>query len=106
VCQPAPAAGARHLWGNVLHLRPGTREHFLEQLARDWPAMGLRYARLFAAGAHLPRARAAPILETVARLRAAAGMAERRPTPPAIPVRPQQLALPGAGRVAENENLG
>ena len=33
----AREAGATFLWWNVLNLRPGTREHFLERLARDWP---------------------------------------------------------------------
>jgi DNA repair photolyase len=95
VVQAARAAGASHLWGNVLHLQPGTREHFLEHLARDWPAMGERYARLFAGGAHLSRAHAAPLLESVARLRAGAGIADRRPVPPPPPAGPGQLALPG-----------
>ena len=30
----AREAGATFLWWNVLNLRPGTREHFLERLAR------------------------------------------------------------------------
>ena len=34
VVREARAAGARSIWANVLYLRPGTREHFLEALAR------------------------------------------------------------------------
>src|ERR671926_1950343 len=37
VVRAARDAGATHVWANLLFLRPGTREHFLEQLARDWP---------------------------------------------------------------------
>ena len=37
VVRAARDAGATSIWANVLYLRPGTREHFLENLARDWP---------------------------------------------------------------------
>ena len=37
VVRAARDAGACGVWANVLFLRPGTREHFLENLARDWP---------------------------------------------------------------------
>jgi DNA repair photolyase len=43
----AKDAGASFLWANVLYLRPGTREHFLENLARDWPEMLDRYVRIY-----------------------------------------------------------
>jgi hypothetical protein len=35
------------VWANLLYLRPGTREHFLEALARDWPALLAEYERLY-----------------------------------------------------------
>ena len=38
VVKAARDAGATGVWANVLYLRPGTREHFLDHLARDWPA--------------------------------------------------------------------
>ena len=37
VVRAARDAGATGIWANLLNLRPGTREHFLENLARDWP---------------------------------------------------------------------
>lgn len=46
-------AGAANLWWNVVNLRPGTREHFLEALAQDWPEQLERYERLYARGAYL-----------------------------------------------------
>jgi len=49
----AREAGAAHLWWNVVNLRPGTREHFLECLARDWPEQLERYERLYAHSAYL-----------------------------------------------------
>ena len=36
----AREAGACGIWSNLLYLKPGTREHFLDNLARDWPAAG------------------------------------------------------------------
>ena len=38
----------------MLYLRPGTREHFLEALARDWPELLPRYERLYEGRAYLP----------------------------------------------------
>ena len=96
VVRAAREAGATHLWGNVLHLQPGTREHFLEHLARDWPEERARYERLFEGRAYLPRHRAAPILDAIARLREDAGIADRRTAPLAPPDEPRQLSLPGA----------
>ncbi len=37
VVKAARDAGACGIWANLLYLRPGTREHFLDSLARDWP---------------------------------------------------------------------
>ena len=36
VVRAARDAGATGIWANLLYLKPGTREHFLEALARDW----------------------------------------------------------------------
>jgi DNA repair photolyase len=95
VVRAAREAGATHLWANVVHLRPGTREHFLDHLARDWPEERARYERLFAHGAYLPRHHAAPILDEVTRLREGAGIADRRRAPLTAPPEPQQLPLLG-----------
>src|SRR3954464_9192182 len=55
VVRAARAAGATGVWTNVLFLRPGTREHFLEHLAEDWPEQLAEYEELDAGRAH-PRA--------------------------------------------------
>ena len=44
----------------MLYLRPGTREHFLENLARDWPELLPHYERLYAGRAYLPDALVKP----------------------------------------------
>jgi DNA repair photolyase len=78
VVREARAAGARSIWANVVYLRPGTREHFLEALAADWPAEVARYEQLFAGRAYLPDAVARPIKEHV---RASAAVAPIRHRP-------------------------
>src|SRR5207248_2880683 len=54
VVRAAREAGACGIWTNLLFLRPGTREHFLENLARDWPEELERYERLYRRRAYLP----------------------------------------------------
>jgi DNA repair photolyase len=53
VVRAARAAGATGIWTELLHLRPGTREHFLAHLARDWPQALERYRTLYAGRAYL-----------------------------------------------------
>ena len=65
VVRAARAAGAKSIWASVLHLRPGTREHFLEALARDWPEELGRYEELYAGRAYLPSSVSRPVQETV-----------------------------------------
>ena len=48
VVRAAREAGATGIWANLLFLRPGTREHFLEHLAEDWPEQLPLYERLYA----------------------------------------------------------
>jgi DNA repair photolyase len=60
VVRAARDAGATHLWANVLYLRPGTREHFMEHLARDWPELLPLYERLYQGRAYLPESLVKP----------------------------------------------
>jgi DNA repair photolyase len=95
VVRAAKAAGARTVWANVLYLKPGIREHFLEHLAEDWPEHVARYEQLFAGRAYLPSSVTGPIREQV---RAAAwatpGADRRRPRGPRTPrSEPRQLTL-------------
>jgi len=92
----AREAGAAHLWWNVVNLRPGTREHFLEALARDWPEQVERYERLYARGAYLRGDQTANLNVTMDELRSAWVWAPPRellrPTPPE-PARQLELQL-------------
>ena len=77
----------------MLYLKPGTREHFLTSLARDWPELLPRYERLYAGRAYLAKKEAAPVRELVAELRRRHGIADRRSRKLTPPAEPTQLTL-------------
>ena len=93
VVREAREAGATHVWANVLHLKPGTREHFLEQLARDWPEELERYEQLYGNRAYMAKKDAEPVRAFVGELRKRYGIADRRRAPLAPPPEPEQLSL-------------
>jgi DNA repair photolyase len=92
VVRAARDAGATNVWCNVLYLQPGTREHFLEHLARDWPELLPRYLALYRSP-YPSRAATAPVKEAVAALRARYAIADRRVRPLEPPPPPEQLPL-------------
>ena len=93
VVRAARDAGATHLWTNTLFLRAGTREHFLETLAREWPELLDEYERLYAHGAYLKKAAAEPVRQRVAELRSQYGIDDRRAVRLEPEREPEQLAL-------------
>jgi DNA repair photolyase len=93
VVRAAREAGATHVWANLLHLQPGTREHFLDNLARDWPEERERYEAMYVGKGYLPRSVSAPVLERVGRLRERYDIADRREAPIVPPPEPEQLPL-------------
>jgi DNA repair photolyase len=95
VVKAARDAGATGIWTNLLFLRPGTREHFLENLARDWPEELERYQRLYGRRAYLGKEHTKPLKDEVNALAREYGVRDRRsirlqPEPPVIA---EQLAL-------------
>jgi DNA repair photolyase len=93
VVRAAREAGACGVWANVLFLRPGTREHFMASLARDWPELVPAYEKLYARRAYLPAAETKPVRSQVAELARSFGIADRRPEPISPPAPPEQLSL-------------
>jgi DNA repair photolyase len=93
VVRAARAAGATSVWANLLHLKPGTREHFLDALARDWPEELDRYERLYGNRSYLPRSETEPVRQLVADLRRRHGIGDRRPVKVQPGPRVEQLAL-------------
>jgi DNA repair photolyase len=94
VVRAAREAGATGIWANVLFLRPGTREHFLEALAEDWPEQLPLYDKLYAHGrAYLPNEVTAPIRKQVAELAREHGVRDRRSVRLEPQPEPEQLVL-------------
>jgi DNA repair photolyase len=93
VVRAAREAGAARIWVNVLYLRPGTREHFLEHLGRDWPEELERYERLYAGRAYLGGPLPKRVQATVAELRKRHGLRDRRPPRIEPEAEPEQLQL-------------
>jgi DNA repair photolyase len=94
VVRAAREAGATGIWTHGLYLKPGTREHFLEHLAEDWPEELERYARLYGNGrAYLPKDAFEPTRAEVRRLARAHGVRDRRRIKLAPPAEPEQLSL-------------
>jgi DNA repair photolyase len=94
VVEAARAAGASGIWANLLHLKPGTREHFLECLARDWPELLPRYESLYDHGrAYLPAGEAEPVRDRVRELARSHRILDSRPEPLTPPARHEQLSL-------------
>ena len=93
VVKAAREAGATGVWTNLLFLRPGTREHFLEHLAEDWPELLPRYAELYKDRAYLPSADGKPVRQLVASLAKEYGVRDRRRQPLDGTQHDEQLAL-------------
>jgi DNA repair photolyase len=94
VVKAARDAGATSVWTNVLYLRPGTREHFLENLARDWPDLLPMYEQLYAGRAYVAKEVLEPVRRKVRELGKAQGLADRR-------TRPATQPAPAAGPTVE-----
>jgi DNA repair photolyase len=94
VVRAAREAGATGIWANVLFLRPGTREHFLEALAEDWPEQLPLYDELYANGrAYLRNEVTGPIRKQVAELAREHGVRDRRSVRLEPEPEPEQLVL-------------
>jgi DNA repair photolyase len=89
----AREAGACGIWANLLHLQPGTREHFLACLERDWPELLPDYERLYARSGYLPQREMGPAKDEVRRLARAHGIRDRRAVKLSPKARDEQLSL-------------
>ena len=86
-------AGATGIWTNVLHLRPGTKEHYLAALERDWPELLPEYQRLYGRRAYLSAAETNPVKAEVRELARRHGIRDRRILRLEPPEDPEQLRL-------------
>lgn len=97
VVRAARDAGATEIWSTVLNLRPGTKEHFLEHLAKEWPEELERYQQLYAGRGYLPGKLTAPISRKIGELKREVGIRDRRVVKYQPPPEPEQLDLLGLG---------
>src|SRR5919205_1157149 len=86
----AREAGACGVWANTLYLKPGTREHFLDCLANDWPELLPEYERLYGRRAYLAKIDSAPVRDAVRELAREYGIRDRRQVKLAPPPEPVQ----------------
>jgi DNA repair photolyase len=93
VVRAARQAGATGVWAKLLYLKPGTREHFLAALERDWPELLPEYERLYGKRAYLPAEKTKPVTEQVRELARAHGVRDRRRVRLEPPDDPEQLSL-------------
>ncbi|HYL06947.1 MAG TPA: radical SAM protein [Candidatus Udaeobacter sp.] len=93
VVKAARAAGATGLWASMLHLKDGTRQHFMSVLANHWPELLPRYANAYRERAYLPPSFGEKTLGEVARLRSLHRVSDRRRTILKPPPEPEQLSL-------------
>ena len=93
VVKAARAAGATGIWTNLLFLRPGTREHFLEHLAEDWPELVLHYQELYRRRAYLGADESRPVRRQVSAFAREFGVSDRRVSPVVPEQKPEQLSL-------------
>ncbi|HEY8953406.1 MAG TPA: radical SAM protein [Candidatus Dormibacteraeota bacterium] len=93
VVKAARAAGATGLWAGMLHLKDGTREHFMSVLGQHWPELVPRYEQAYGQRAYLPPAYGESTMKAVSRLRALHGVTDRRRVILNPPPAPEQLSL-------------
>ncbi len=98
VVRAARAAGACSVSPILLHLEPGTREHFLTTLARDWPEEAERLEARYAGRVYLPERDRRALSARVSAIRDRAPRASG--LPPVI-----EPAPPEPSRVAEQLGL-
>ena len=77
VIRAAKDHGAAFLWGSFLHLRKGTREHFLAELRRSFPDIAEDVAHRYDNGDYLPESETAEPLARVSERANRSGIDER-----------------------------
>jgi DNA repair photolyase len=93
VVKAVRAAGATGLWAGMLHLKDGTREHFMSVLTKHWPELVPRYEQAYRERAYLPSSFGEETMKEVARLRSVHGVTDRRRVILKPPPEPEQLSL-------------
>ena len=91
VARSAADHGARFLWANTLYLKPGTKEHFLSFIRKEYPGQEADFQRLYP-GSYAPKSVQSELDRRVTEIKLAHGLSESREHPPAAQ-KPRQLEL-------------
>ena len=86
--------GAAFMGSVVLHLKDGTRTHFFEYLAQEFPALVPKYQRLYQSRAYVPKAYAAEVRSVMELLQTRYGLQGRESREEADPVTTSKSAQP------------
>ena len=92
VARSAASYGAQFLWANMLYLKPGTREHFLDFVGHEFPGLASDLGSLYP-GAYAPRWAQSQLRQRVAGIKQANGMVEPRTFAAEAATQPRQLQL-------------
>ncbi len=79
VAEAAAAHHAQYLGGNLLFLRPGSKEWFMPFLSEAYPKLAPAYQRLYRGGAYAPKDYARAVASMVDEARARWGLSQRVP---------------------------
>src|SRR5437588_7318233 len=88
----AADSGACFVWANIVYLKPGTKEHFMEFLAREYPHLVPSYQGMFP-GAYAPASVKAPVIAAVSDLKRRHNIGDRRAWRAEPPPEAVQLGL-------------
>jgi DNA repair photolyase len=85
----ASIAGAHHLWGNVLFLKPATKGVFLPFLQERFPQLARAYQQAYSQGAFLRGEYPDMIARRIEQIRITHGLLRREASPEAVYLEPQ-----------------
>ena len=92
IVRSASSHGASFLWSNALYLKPGTKEHFMTFLQREFPGQHREYQRLYS-GAYPPKRLRSQVQKDAADLRRTYGISGQTALHADPSQQPRQLEL-------------
>ena len=92
IARAAASHNAQFLWASMLYLKPGTKEHFLSFLRREYPDLQGDYGHLYP-GSYAPKWAQSQMQRRVRDIERAHGLEEPRAGLDAV-AQPRQMELP------------
>ena len=92
VARSAADHGARFLWANTVYLKPGTKEHFLSFVRKEYPGLEADFQRLYP-GSYAPKSVQSDLDRRIADIKLAHGLSASEDGPTDEDKKPRQLKL-------------